>query len=419
MAKTVKIAGATYSDVPGVDLPLADNTGNARFTDTSDATATADKILSGYTAYGANGTKLTGTASSEGGGTDHDFIVTAELDPETLDISNVSHTLAEIAAAKQAGKDVRFDAIGTVEGVLQIIFSAPLVICHSFTAGGNTYYTVVFSATYIESSEHTLTISIKGTTGDNNGQLSLSYDETYAGAEIEINYSSATGVISSVSENVSWDAIASHILGREKLHVVVYKDGSSEGVVLNITSSDDPNQVVCFEGTFKGIKYTVGMQLYEDEQDIPSGSYYKEVEINEDTYYVAFTLDRNLDGISYIRVNATSTTQNNATTTTITSVDWPEALEEKLIILNKPQGTNLSIIIHETNQYQTMFFLPVQAVVYPTLDASVLVPLNGSLVHLIFAQCRIEVVSVEPQSGYYVQLSNGAYITVNCEILTT
>lgn len=36
--------------------------------DISDATATADKILEGYTAYGATGEKLIGTASSGGGG---------------------------------------------------------------------------------------------------------------------------------------------------------------------------------------------------------------------------------------------------------------------------------------------------------------------------------------------------------------
>lgn len=66
MAQNVKIAGATYSAVPAVLLPKADNSGNARFTDTSDATASADKILSGYTAYGANGTKLIGTASGGG-----------------------------------------------------------------------------------------------------------------------------------------------------------------------------------------------------------------------------------------------------------------------------------------------------------------------------------------------------------------
>ena len=76
MAQTVKIAGATYSDVPAVLLPKADNSGNARFTDTSDATATASEIQQGYTAYGSDGTKLIGTGT--GGG------ATAYVSGETL-----------------------------------------------------------------------------------------------------------------------------------------------------------------------------------------------------------------------------------------------------------------------------------------------------------------------------------------------
>lgn len=44
-------------------VQLADGTS---IIDISDSTATADKILSGYTAYGADGQKLTGTASSGG-----------------------------------------------------------------------------------------------------------------------------------------------------------------------------------------------------------------------------------------------------------------------------------------------------------------------------------------------------------------
>lgn len=67
MAKNIKVAGATYNNVPGVDLPLADNSGNmARFVDTTDATASASEIMQGYTAYGANGSKITGTATGGG-----------------------------------------------------------------------------------------------------------------------------------------------------------------------------------------------------------------------------------------------------------------------------------------------------------------------------------------------------------------
>ena len=59
MAQTITVAGATYSDVPAVDLPKASG-GTARFRDTSDADASAADIVSGSAAYGPSG-KLNGT----------------------------------------------------------------------------------------------------------------------------------------------------------------------------------------------------------------------------------------------------------------------------------------------------------------------------------------------------------------------
>lgn len=53
------INGTTYTGVPSIQSPKQGG-GNAVFYDTTDATAAAANILSGYTAYGASG-KVSGT----------------------------------------------------------------------------------------------------------------------------------------------------------------------------------------------------------------------------------------------------------------------------------------------------------------------------------------------------------------------
>lgn len=51
----VIINGNSYNAVPSVQIPLSGGGGNAVFYDTSDASAAAANIVSGYTAYGASG----------------------------------------------------------------------------------------------------------------------------------------------------------------------------------------------------------------------------------------------------------------------------------------------------------------------------------------------------------------------------
>lgn len=64
MSKNVIINGTTYSNVPSVEIPLADNSGNAVFTDTSDGDAAASDVRSGKKAYVA-GLLVTGNVAEK------------------------------------------------------------------------------------------------------------------------------------------------------------------------------------------------------------------------------------------------------------------------------------------------------------------------------------------------------------------
>lgn len=63
MAQNVTIAGASYSNVPAIDVPKTGG-GTARFLDTTQSTrpATASDIRNLYVAY-VNGSKVTGSAT--------------------------------------------------------------------------------------------------------------------------------------------------------------------------------------------------------------------------------------------------------------------------------------------------------------------------------------------------------------------
>ena len=62
MAQNVIINDSTYNNLPYMSAPKADGQGDAYFWDTSDATIdSGGKLRNGETAYGADGTKYTGS----------------------------------------------------------------------------------------------------------------------------------------------------------------------------------------------------------------------------------------------------------------------------------------------------------------------------------------------------------------------
>lgn len=67
MAQSVNLWGATYSDVPAIDVPKTGG-GTASFTDVTDTTAAAADVASGKYFYTASGVRTQGTNSGGGGG---------------------------------------------------------------------------------------------------------------------------------------------------------------------------------------------------------------------------------------------------------------------------------------------------------------------------------------------------------------
>ena len=101
MAQNITIMGASYSDVPAVQLPKTGG-GTARFDDASVTTATASDVASGKVFLASDGTITTGTSSGGGG---NDFAVTIDWD-DTQKMYVPDRTFAEIQSAYEAGKKI-------------------------------------------------------------------------------------------------------------------------------------------------------------------------------------------------------------------------------------------------------------------------------------------------------------------------
>lgn len=70
MAKNVVIRNVTYSDVPSVDIPLADGSGDASFVDPSEATlASGAQLRNGVKAIDGSGTLVTGSMTEKAAAT--------------------------------------------------------------------------------------------------------------------------------------------------------------------------------------------------------------------------------------------------------------------------------------------------------------------------------------------------------------
>ena len=102
MAQNITIMGASYSDVPAVQLPKTGG-GTARFDDASITTATASDVLQGKLFLSADGTITEGTNSGGGSGGDSAWTKVAET---SYQVSTTSTSAATVATWKTGDSSI-------------------------------------------------------------------------------------------------------------------------------------------------------------------------------------------------------------------------------------------------------------------------------------------------------------------------
>lgn len=108
MAQNITLLGASYTNVPAVNLPKTGG-GTARFTDVTDTTAGAADVASGKYFYAADGTRTQGTGSG-GGSSKNTQVVQGTTRTNASTLTAIG---AELTVSKTGTYDVYYTCFRT------------------------------------------------------------------------------------------------------------------------------------------------------------------------------------------------------------------------------------------------------------------------------------------------------------------
>lgn len=158
MSQTINLWGATYSNVPAVDLPKQGG-GTATFTDVTDTTAAASDVAGGKYFYTAAGVRTEGTGSG------------GSPTVKTLTYTNSSNTATSISFTGLTGEPVAWfvrcatqmqSSSTTYYYVSNMRYNGSNVNGNAFRMGSTRQVTVVTSGYSYTYSSGTLTVSSSG-----------------------------------------------------------------------------------------------------------------------------------------------------------------------------------------------------------------------------------------------------------------
>ena len=247
MAQNITINGESFSDVPAVEIPITGG-GTASFVDTTDATASASEILYGYTAYGASGEKLEGTAVAGSG--------SAVSVVDTLDTGG--GTIRTITAVSLAGDTV-----------------APNVLLSGYTAHNALGQAIVGTASGSGGTVNLQSKTVTYTPSESQQTETVTADSGYDGLSsvgvtvdaISSNYigsgitqkAAATYNTSTTDQTI---ASGQYLSGTQTIKAVTVSGLSASniasGVTVKVGDANDDDRITSVTGTLEFVTYYTG-----------------------------------------------------------------------------------------------------------------------------------------------------------------